>query len=476
MCKIQIEIQNLHGDSEKEFKMEKVKDQAKKISLDRYIMRIPYLFITLLFLLLVFIPAASALFFEKPAVNHTAHFLDSFLRTNREVFIEGDYNLLEQKIDRLLEHPSISEIKIFNANGVLILDRTNKLNSQSSGLLKLAPITIKRSIEPKKSANSARIPILWGTIQLTMSMAEESRMLQTLFLVLLGIFTLSAVIMFLFTRKFNRSMNKELLLLKDFIEKRTEVDSLQTRMFKVQELALIQKKIKSDSKDLRSLKEELEKKENLALIGNFASSIVHDIRNPLIVINGYVDMLKSKLPNTEQKYTEKIIDSTLMIERLLEDILKFVREQKLELKLAKHPAENVVQAAITYLEPVISSRSIHIAMEMERGLTVQCDIDRLSRAIMNLVKNSIEISRPGDTITLRTFKEKDAVVFSVRDKGPGIPASIRATIFEPFTTADKRKGTGLGLFISRSIAEAHNGVISFETGPSGAEFFIRIPA
>ncbi len=456
--------------------MEKVKDQVKKITLDRYIMRIPYFFITLLFLLLVFIPGASALFFEKQAANHATHLLDTFLRTNREVFVEGDYDLLEQQIDRLLEHPSITGVKIFNAHGGLILDRVNRFNLQGSGLLKLPPIVIQRSIEPKKTANTAKIPILWGTIQLTMSMTEESRMLQTFFLVLLGIFTLFAVSMFLFTRKFNRSMNKELLLLKDFIEKRTEVDSLQTRMFKVQELALIQKKIKSDSKDLRSLKEELEKKENLALIGNFASSIVHDIRNPLIVINGYVDMLKSKLPDTEQKFTDKIIASTLMIERLLEDILTFVREQKLELKLAKHPPENVVQAAITYLEPVIRQKSIHIATEMESGLTALCDIDRLSRAIMNLVKNSTEISRPGDTITLKTYLEKDAVVFSVRDMGPGIPASIRATIFEPFATADKRKGTGLGLFIAKSIAEAHNGIISFETGPSGAEFFIKIPA
>jgi len=350
--------------------MEKIKDQVKTISINRYIMRIPYFMMIFMSLLLVFILGALSLFFEKQPVNHLAYFI----------------------------------------------------------------------------------------------------------LALLGIFILFGVSLFLYIREFNKRINKELLLLKDFIEKRIEVNDLQTRMFKVRELALIQRKIKSDSRDLRSLKEELQKKENLALIGNFASSIVHDIRNPLLVINGYVDMLKSKLPDTELKFTGKIIDSTLMIERLLEDILTFVREQKVELKLAKLPPENVVQAAITYLEPVIKAKSIHIAQEMESGLTVLCDIDRLSRAIMNLVKNSIEISRPGDTITLRTFKEKDAVVFSVRDMGPGIPASIRAAIFEPFTTADKRKGTGLGLFIARSIAEAHNGAISFETGAPGAEFFIKIPA
>lgn len=350
--------------------MAKMNDQIKTISINRYIMRIPYFMIIFMAVLLVFILGTTSLFFGKQSVNQLTLFI----------------------------------------------------------------------------------------------------------LVLLGIFLIFGVSFFLYIRKFIARVNKELLLVKDFIEKRIEVNDLQTRMFKVQELALIQKKIKSDSRDLRSLKEELQKKENLALIGNFASSIVHDIRNPLIVISGYVDLLKSNLSDNEQKYTERIIDSALMIERLLEDILKFVREQKLELKIARHLAKNVIREALTYLEPVIKSKSIHIVEELEKGLTAQCDIDRLSRAIMNLVKNSIEISRPGNTITLRAFKEKDTIVFSVKDMGPGIPASIRATLFEPFTTADKRKGTGLGLFIARSIAEAHNGVISFESSPSGAEFFIKIPA
>ncbi|HLP58207.1 MAG TPA: HAMP domain-containing sensor histidine kinase [Candidatus Deferrimicrobium sp.] len=453
-----------------------VKDKVKKISLNRYIMRIPYFFMILLFLILVFIMGASALFFKKHETNHGNQLLDAFLKSNREIFLNGDYSLLEKKIDQLIEHPPAVKVKIFNAYGDIILDRQNKSGVQRSGLFKLPAIVIEKTIEPRKSINLSNNPILWGTIQLTMTADEESTSLQTFFLALLGVFTLCAVFFFLFIREKNKGMDKELNLLKDFIEDRVAIENLQTRMFKVEELAMIQKKIKSDSKSLRSLKEELEKKKNLALIGNFASSIVHDIRNPLIVINGYVDMLRLKFPDIDPKFTEKINDSTLMIERLLEDILKFVREQKLELKMANHAPENVIQAAVVFLEPAIQRKSIAIAREIQDELILYCDIDRLSRAIINILKNSIEISRPGDTITLKTYREKNAIVFSIKDMGPGVPESIRNTIFEPFATANKIKGTGLGLFIAKNIVEAHNGSIIFETSRTGTEFLIKIPA
>lgn len=453
-----------------------VKDKVKKISLHRYIMRIPYFFSVLLLLLLISILGVSALFFEKEAGNHASQLLDTFLKNSRQIFLDGDYNQLEKAVDRFIQQSTIDRIKIFNAYGDIILDRRNKSLIERSALFKLPPITIEKSIEPKKTMNQLKKPILWGDIRLTKNPNEESALLQIFFLTLLVVFALCAVSFFLFIRNKNKSMNKELNLLKDFIEERVAIESLQTRMFKVEELALIQRKIKSDSKNLRNLKEELEKKKNLALIGNFASSIVHDIRNPLVVINGYVDMIRLKFPEIEPKFTEKINASTLLIERLLEDILKFVREQKLELKLANHSPENVIQAAVVFLEPALHRKSITIAREMENELVLRCDIERLSRAIMNLLKNSIEISNPGDTITLKTYRKDNTIVFSIKDMGPGVPESIRATIFEPFATANKIKGTGLGLFIAKNIVEAHKGNITYNTSFNGTEFIIKIPA
>ncbi|MCU0288511.1 MAG: HAMP domain-containing histidine kinase, partial [Acidobacteria bacterium] len=378
--------------------------------------------------------------------------------------------------DQLLEQPDAVEVKIFNAYGDIILDRQNKSNAEKSGLFELPSLVIEKPIEPKKTSNLSKTPILWGNIQLTMSSAEESTSLQIFLLTLVGIFTICAFLFFLFIREKNKSMDKELNLLKDFIEDRVAIENMQTRMFKVEELAMIQRKIKNDSKSLQSLKEELERKKNLALIGNFASSIVHDIRNPLIVINGYVDMIKLKFPGIDPKFTQKINDSTLMIERLLEDILKFVREQKLELKMAAQSTGNVIQAAVVFLEPAIQRKSLNINREIQEELALQCDIDRLSRALINILKNSIEISKQGDTITLKTYRENEVIVFAIKDMGPGVPESIRNTVFEPFSTANKIQGTGLGLFIAKNIVEAHNGTITFNTGPTGTEFLIKIPA
>jgi signal transduction histidine kinase len=421
----------------------------------------------MLFLILVFILKASALFFEKQASNHSSHLIETFLRSNQEV-LEKDVNLLERKIDQILEHPSVIEVKIFNAYDGLVFIREKNADDPGSFLFKLDPVVMEKKLDVNGT--------LVGKLRVTTSTNEESGILQTFALTLLAIFVVFSVFFFLFIRNYNKGVNKELLLLKDSIEKKVEVEALQTREFNIEELALIQRKIKNDSKDLRFLKEELEKKENLALIGNFASSIVHDIRNPLSVIEGYTDLLRVKIPDKERKYAEKIFDSTTMIERLLEDILKFVSEQKLELKMRKVKPKKVIQSALQFLEAVITEKSVSIAIEVETENSLRCDIDRLSRAIANLVKNSIEISQAGDFITVKALEKEDSIVFSVRDTGTGIPEAIRDTIFEPFATANKRKGTGLGLFIVKSIITAHNGTITFETGSSGTEFFIKIPS
>lgn len=442
-------------------------DKIKRISLKKYITRISYFIVVMLFLILVFILKASALFFEQQAENHSSHLIETFLRSNNEI-LTRDVTLLERKIDQIMEHPSVIEVKIFNAFDGLIFSREKDARNRGALLFKLEPVVIEKKLD----ANGTYL----GKLRVRTSTNEESGILQTFALTLLGVFVVFSVFFFLFIRNYHKGVNKELLLLKDSIEKKVEVETLQTREFNIEELALIQRKIKNDSKDLRFLKEELEKKENLALIGNFASSIVHDIRNPLSVIEGYTDLLRSKIPEKERKYAEKIFDSTSMIERLLGDILKFVSEQKLELKMKRVKPKKVIQSALQFLEAVIAEKSVSVAIEVETEDQVKCDIDRLSRAIANLVKNSVETSTNGDFITVKSYQEEEITVFSVKDSGPGIPENIRNTIFEPFSTANKRKGTGLGLFIVKSIVTAHNGTITFETGSSGTEFFIKIPS
>lgn len=449
--------------------MNVTEEKAKPVPLDKYLIRISYVAVIVLFLLLVFILKTAAVFIENQNRDNAAHMLDIFIRQNRAIFLEKDFDRLEREMYQITSHHAVIGLEISDNNGRTVITHEKKIPPDRGILIKLPPvITVEKKIHQDGS--------YMGKFLLKISTDQTAAGFQDFSLILLGVFILSAITFFLFMRRFNKHMRTQLHLLTQSISNKGEVEALKTQQFSIEELVLIQRKMKDDSKDLRSLKEELKRQENMALIGNFASSIVHDIRNPLSVINGYTELLQTHITGKEQKYTEKIFLGTLMIQRLLEDILTFVREKDLELKITPQKPEMVVHRAEEFLEPLIERKGVRIVHELVGGHSVNCDIERLSRAIMNLIKNSLEASKPGDTLTVKSYKEKDMFAFSVGDNGPGIPEGIRDTIFQPFATANKSKGTGLGLFIVKTIVEAHQGNITFDTGPFGTTFYIKIPA
>jgi signal transduction histidine kinase len=114
------------------------------------------------------------------------------------------------------------------------------------------------------------------------------------------------------------------------------------------------------------------------------------------------------------------------------------------------------------------------------------DSGKISRALLNLIKNAKEALDASRTRTVRTEgarivarirldESTDQVVFEVEDNGPGIPAAIRATLFEPFVTVGKRHGTGLGLSIVKKIAEQHRGSVDASSNDEGTVFRLAIP-
>jgi signal transduction histidine kinase len=111
-------------------------------------------------------------------------------------------------------------------------------------------------------------------------------------------------------------------------------------------------------------------------------------------------------------------------------------------------------------------------------MRVLLDPDRMRRVLDNLLTNAREVSRPGDTVTVRWFRsDVSDVVLEVADEGPGIPADLRERIFDPFVTAGKEHGSGLGLAISKKIVEDHGGRLDVVSEPGqGARFLVRLPA
>jgi signal transduction histidine kinase len=218
-------------------------------------------------------------------------------------------------------------------------------------------------------------------------------------------------------------------------------------------------------------------KEKLALVGEMANSLMHDLRTPVSsirlsadLINGVADV--GKVP----QWCEGI---RLQCDRLVgmaAELMEFSRgESGLALVRMAIPAfiDQFRQLNDGFLHPPC----IEILFEIEPG-DVEIDVVRMHRVLQNLAANAIEAlhATPQGRVKIGAFLKDGTFHLTVADNGPGVPESIQTRIFEPFVTHGKSKGIGLGMTIVQNIVTAHGGTITFETAPDhGTIFDVRLP-
>jgi signal transduction histidine kinase len=212
--------------------------------------------------------------------------------------------------------------------------------------------------------------------------------------------------------------------------------------------------------------------QRLAAIGQFASGIVHEIRNPLATISlalehlGQVDTLTVNSAKRVDLATAEIA----RLERLLANILVYAKPLMLDRRSEDIAAliEDVVNA-----EPDAKGRCV---LELQPCPAVSIDRDRIKQVLINLLRNALQAA-PGDTkVKLAcAVLEPGWVELQVANAGPAIPATDQERLFEPFFTT-KRNGTGLGLPIVQRLVDAHGGSISVSSSePIGTAFTVRLP-
>jgi signal transduction histidine kinase len=214
-------------------------------------------------------------------------------------------------------------------------------------------------------------------------------------------------------------------------------------------------------------------------------AVAHDLRNPISGIEMIGNLMLDNGPDTDEKESMKLIinacqSSLTLINEILEysdDALKNIAQDKevVNLKdltaqmagLLKFNADKKLQTILLDFAPV--PLLVHVVRE------------KMERVVSNLITNAIKFSAPGGTIVLKGSMHHQTVLLEVKDTGIGIPESLQAAIFEPFTKA-KRKGTagekayGLGLSICRQIVLQNNGRIWVEsTEGQGSTFFVELP-
>ena len=225
---------------------------------------------------------------------------------------------------------------------------------------------------------------------------------------------------------------------------------------------------------LRIKDEEVKRSERLAMLGETAAGLAHEIRNPLGAITLFVSMLKSDLADHpgSLEIVDHIERGIRSLDGVVSNVLHFAQNKRL--KLGPINAHSVIQELHQHFLSLYSPQS-QFELKLEGNPFIKADEQGIRQALYNIITNALQaVSFAGSVaIEVKDSYECEGITIVVEDDGPGIPAAILSTLFEPFTSG-RRDGTGLGLSIVRRIVEAHGGNIRVENTPH-ARFSIFLP-
>jgi signal transduction histidine kinase len=226
---------------------------------------------------------------------------------------------------------------------------------------------------------------------------------------------------------------------------------------------------------IQSARSELIRQERISTIGRLSTSIVHDLRNPLAAIYGGAEMLvDSELTAPQMKrLAANIYRSSRRIQELLADLVNVSRGRGKAAEICK--LGEVVQAACDASRSAADAQGVRILFNQPADVELPLERARMERVFLNLIGNALEAMPGGGEVRLAERVEGGSVVVECADTGPGILPSIRAKLFEPFVSAGKKNGLGLGLALSRQTVLDHGGEIWVENTERGAKFLVRLP-
>lgn len=205
------------------------------------------------------------------------------------------------------------------------------------------------------------------------------------------------------------------------------------------------------------------------------ASIIHDLRNPLAAIYTSAEMLiGSRLPHPlVDRLARNVFCASVRMREMLEEFLE--RSRNAENTTERSDVRALVASAVDQIASSAEVQSVRIMHAVPEGIVIAVDRHRIRRVLVNLLVNALEVLPTGGTIRISVVSDRRSVLIRVRDTGPGIPSEIRDRLFQPFATARKANGVGLGLASSRQAVSDHGGQLWAESSRRGACFAVRLP-
>jgi signal transduction histidine kinase len=243
--------------------------------------------------------------------------------------------------------------------------------------------------------------------------------------------------------------------------------SMRSELHKVRE-------IRETLERLRDAQDGMMRAERLAAVGTLASSLAHEVRNPLNSISLQLVLLSRRLEKLEEAqrkemsgYIEAARKEIARLDGLVGEFLSLSSLDRVSM-LANRP-EEIVREVLELMAPVAEQAGVRVSAEYEGPFApFRMDREKIKQVLVNLIRNAVEAMAQGGRLTVTTSMQDGRLSIEVADTGPGIPTD--RNVFDFFVTT-KKGGTGLGLPIARQIIEAHGGKLAFRSRPGGGTIF-----
>ncbi|MCZ6783994.1 MAG: ATP-binding protein [Proteobacteria bacterium] len=230
---------------------------------------------------------------------------------------------------------------------------------------------------------------------------------------------------------------------------------------------------------LAELGEEVRRIDRLAALGDLLAEIVHEVRNPLVSIKTFLQLLPERADDPEftEEFRSVVMEEVGRMERLLDSLVQHARPASDASARPCAQPRVTLDSVVGLLRHRALDRSVQLAAEGDPVLpAVALDEDSLRQVLINLALNAIEATPPGGAVRMGGVGRADRVALWIDDEGTGVPPEHRERVFEPFFSTRADRPGGLGLAISQRIVSDAGGRIAVEDAPGGgARFHFRLP-
>jgi signal transduction histidine kinase len=277
----------------------------------------------------------------------------------------------------------------------------------------------------------------------------------------------------------------------DYLRKPFDAHEMLATVRQHAQRARLLRRHRETSAELRKINQlmldELARKNHLAQVGQKSAEFIHDLRNPLTAVLGYIELLGDELRQSKEKLGPQW-DETADFLQNIEKNLEHCREMSnLWLQYSRRDEQplqtlrvcDVLREIVEAVRPLCLARAVTLELEHDPNVSGQIEAEhiQLVRAFGNLVNNALDAVPDGTgVIKISCDCRGQSVEIRISDNGPGISPEHLPRIFEPYFTTKGQTGTGLGLFIAQQVIAARGGTVTAENRPgAGATFTVRLP-